>query len=360
MLPHVRDWYAARTFTLRQWSPSELVTAKGRQRIAVVLPARNEESTIGAIVRTIREELVEGIGLIDEVVVMGSRSTDDTAAEATRAGAAVFAVDDVLPQLGRRDGKGEAMWKALAVTEADLLVFVDADLGDFSASWVTALVGPLLVHDGIDLVKAAYDRSLNLDGDVSPTGGGRVTELTARPILNAHWPELAGILQPLAGEYAARRSVLEQVQFVCGYGVEIGLLVDVLRLRGLGALAQVDLGRRVHRNRADVDLVATASAVVQAAARRLPSAIGVATSVTRFEREPGGFAPIEVDVPDDERPPYASVFVSATGLPCAMTCTTAPSTGGRSPSSSASLARTVMLAVRPSAAASTVTSMSSR
>ena len=311
MLSHVGEWFDARTFTLRQWSAADLVGRKGEQRIAVVLPARNEASTVGAIVRRIREELVDSIGLVDEVLVMDSRSTDATAAIAARAGAEVFEVDAVLPAFGRRDGKGEAMWKSLAVTTADLLVFVDADLSDFTADWVTALVGPLLAHPEVDLVKAAYDRSLTLHGQTSPTGGGRVTELTARPILNAHWPELAGILQPLAGEYAARRTVLEQVPFVCGYGVEIGLLVDVLRLRGLDALAQVDLGRRVHRNRADVDLVATASAVVQAAARRLPSTTGVATTVTRYEREPAGFVALDVEVPADERPPYKTVAVPA-------------------------------------------------
>ena len=315
MLPHVRDWYDARTFTLRQWSAAELAQRKRGQRIAVVLPARNEQETVGAIVRTLRRELVESVGLVDEVIVMDSRSTDTTAAVATHAGAAVYTVDDVLPALGRRDGKGEAMWKSLAVTDADLLVFVDADLSDFSATWVTALLGPLLVHPEVDLVKAAYDRSLTLGAETAPTGGGRVTELTARPVLNAYWPELAGILQPLAGEYAARRTVLEQVPFVCGYGVEIGLLIDVLRLRGLDALAQVDLGRRVHRNRADVDLVATASAVVQAAARRLPFAPSVATAVTRFERDPAGFAAVEIDVPDDERPPYATI---ATMAPAAL------------------------------------------
>lgn len=306
MLPHVREWYDSHTFSARHWSPVALAAQKNGQRVAVVLPARNEMPTVGAIVRTVRRELVDTVGLVDDVIVMDSRSTDGTAAAAARAGATVFHVDDVLAELGRRDGKGEAMWKSLAVTGADLLVFVDADLRDFSAGWVTGLLGPLLERPEIDLVKAAYDRSLTLDGESSPTGGGRVTELTARPILNAHWPELAGIVQPLAGEYAARRTVLEQVPFVCGYGVEIGLLVDVLQLRGLGSLAQVDLGRRVHRNRADVDLVATASAVVQTAARRLPST-GIATTVTTFEREPGGFAAVAVDVPDDERPPYLSL-----------------------------------------------------
>lgn len=306
MLPHVSRWFADRTFSARRWSALDLAAAKNGLRVAVVLPARDEAPTVGAIVRTIRTELVDATGLVDEIVVMDSRSTDATAAVARRTGARVFAVDDVLPALGRRDGKGEAMWKSLAVTDADLLVFVDADLRDFSAQWVTGLLGPLIEHPAIDLVKAAYDRALSLPGEHTPTGGGRVTELTARPLLNAHWPELAGILQPLAGEYAARRSVLEQVPFVCGYGVEIGLLVDVLRLRGLNALAQVDLGRRTHRNRPDADLVATASAVVQTAARRLSTA-PVATEVTRFERDPAGFAAYATEVPDDERPPYVSV-----------------------------------------------------
>jgi glucosyl-3-phosphoglycerate synthase len=307
MLPHVREWFDTRTYSVRRWSADELAGAKNGQRVAVVLPARNEDSTVGSIVRTIRRELVDSVGLVDEVVVMDSRSTDGTAAAACRAGADVFQVDDVLPALGRRDGKGEAMWKSLAVTTADLLVFVDADLRDFSAAWVTGLLGPLLDQPDVDLVKAAYDRSLNLGTESSPTGGGRVTELTARPILNAHWPDLAGVLQPLAGEYAARRDVLEQVPFVCGYGVEVGLLIDVLQLRGLRSLAQVDLGRRIHRNRADADLVATASAVVQAASRRLPLIERAQTTVTRFAREPGGFVAVSVEVPDDERPPYASI-----------------------------------------------------
>jgi glucosyl-3-phosphoglycerate synthase len=302
----VSQWFSDRTYSVRRWSAEDLAAAKGAQRVAVVLPARNEGLTVGAIVQTIRRELVDAVGLVDEIVVMDSRSTDDTAATARRAGAQVFAVDDVLPTLGRRDGKGEAMWKSLAVTDADLLVFVDADLHDFPAAWVTGLLGPLLEHSDIDLVKAAYDRALTLGSEQSPTGGGRVTELTARPLLNAHWPELAGILQPLAGECGARRAVLEQVPFVCGYGVEIGLLVDVLRLRGLAALAQVDLGQRAHRNRADADLIATASAVVQAAARRLPAG-AVSTDITRFDREPAGFRAHTVAVPDDERPPYVSV-----------------------------------------------------
>lgn len=310
MLPHVRDWYRTHTFSLRDWSPIDLAAAKDGARVAVVLPARDEQHTVGSIVRRLRRDLVDGVGLVDQVVVMDSGSTDATATVAARAGADVHRVDEVLPALGRRSGKGEAMWKALAVTDADVLVFLDADLQDFSTAWVSGLLWPLLHRPEVDLVKAAYTRALTLGPVSSPTGGGRVTELTARPLLNALWPELAGIVQPLSGEYAARRTVLEQVPFVCGYGVEIGLLIDLLRLRGLSALAQVDLGHRVHRNRDDTDLVGTASAVVQAAARRLPGT-SPATTVTRYERGPSGFRPVDVHVADDERPPYASLAAAA-------------------------------------------------
>jgi glucosyl-3-phosphoglycerate synthase len=311
MQPHVRRWFDTRTYASDRWSAGDLARRKQGHRVAVVLPARNEEATVGGLVAQVRHDLVDRVGLVDEVVVMDSRSTDATARVAAAAGAAVHAVDDVLPTLGARPGKGEAMWKSLAVTSADLVVFLDADLREFSSQYVVGLLGPLLDHPEVDLVKAAYDRSLLLGAESSSTAGGRVTELTARPLLNAHWPDLAGVLQPLAGECAARRSVLEQVPFVCGYGVETGLLVDVLELRGLHALAQVDLGRRVHRNRPDDDLVATASAVVLAAARRSAPGRRVAPTVTRFVREDGRFVPVVVDVEEDERPPFATVTASA-------------------------------------------------
>jgi glucosyl-3-phosphoglycerate synthase len=303
----VHEWFRTRTFAAGTWSAEGLVEAKDGQRVAVVLPARDEEATVGQIVSTIRQDLVDSVGLVDDVVVIDSRSTDRTAAVARRAGARVFHADQILTSLGPRDGKGEAMWKSLAVTRADLLVFIDADLRSFSPAYVTGLLGPLLAFPEVALVKAAYDRRLVLGHGPWTHGGGRVTELTARPILNALWPDLAGLLQPLAGEYAARRSVLEQVPFACGYGVDIALLLDVHARLGLEAFAQVDLGARSHRNRPDEDLVAMASAVLQAALRRLPGDLVPTSTVTRFERLQAAFAPVTADVPPDERPPFATI-----------------------------------------------------
>ncbi len=307
MLPDVRRWFDAQTFHSDEWSVDELLVAKGEQRVSVVLPARNEQRTVGGIVANIRTHLLDRVGLVDEVVVMDSRSNDATSQLARRAGAEVFAVDEVLPRLGLRDGKGEALWKSLAVTTGDIVVFLDADLIDFSPHYVTGLLGPLLTQPRISFVKAAYERPLTFGSHGALTGGGRVTEFVARPVLNAHWPQLAGFLQPLAGEYAARREALERVPFVCGYGVEVGLLIDLLDQEGLFALAQVDLGHRRHRNRSDAELVAMVSAVLQAAARRLPGAQPIATALTQFERDDHGYVPITVEVLDDERPPYASL-----------------------------------------------------
>ncbi len=307
MLPDVRRWFGTHTFHSDEWSVDALLVAKGQQRVSVVLPARNEQRTLGGIVGTIHSDLVDHVGLVDEVVVMDSRSTDATAQLARKSGAKVFAVDEVLPWLGPRDGKGEALWKSLAVTTGDIVVFLDADLIEFSTHYVTGLLGPLLTQPGISFVKAAYERPLTFGTHGALTGGGRVTEFAARPVLNAYWPELAGFLQPLAGEYAARREALERVPFVCGYGVEVGLLIDLLQDDGLFALAQVDLGHRRHRNRGDAELVAMASAVLQAAARRLPGAQPISTTITQFQRNDHAYVPTTVDVLDDERPPYATL-----------------------------------------------------
>src|SRR5205085_11385452 len=180
-----------------------------------------------------------------------SDSTDATAAVARAAGADVVATADVLPAHGSRPGKGEALWKSLAATTGDLVVFFDADLVGDVAHYVPGLLGPLLADPQVAYVKGCYTRPLSLDGVTTPAGGGRVTELTARPLLNALWPELAGFVQPLGGEYAGRRSALERVPFVSGYGVEVGLLVDLLQVCGLQGLAQVDLGTRQHSHQTD-------------------------------------------------------------------------------------------------------------
>ena len=221
--------------------------------VSVCLPARNEEATVGAIVATVVAELA---GLVDEVVVVDDGSTDATAAVAATAGAKVVSAD--------RPGKGQALWKAMFVASGELLVFCDADIRHFSAGFVTALLEPLLASERIAFVKGFYQR---------PDGGGRVTELVARPVLSLLFPELAGILQPLAGEFASRRHVLERVPFTADYGVDLGLLVDVWRLVGLEGLAQADLGVRHHRNRPLDDLGPQAVQVLRAALDRAGVAV---------------------------------------------------------------------------------------
>ncbi|WP_372444287.1 glucosyl-3-phosphoglycerate synthase [Micromonospora qiuiae] len=225
-----------------------MLRAKGETRVSVVLPARNEEATVGAIVSTIREHLMDRISLVDELIVVDSRSTDRTAQVARAAGAEVVGQDAMTRGLPRLTGKGDALWAGLAAAEGEVVAFVDADLREFRPHFVTGLLGPLLTDASVDFVKGFYHRPLISSGGVEADGGGRVTELMARPVLNLFWPELAGFVQPLGGEYAGRREVLARVPFVSGYGVETAMLIDLLELVGLDALAQVDLGERKHRH----------------------------------------------------------------------------------------------------------------
>lgn len=230
-----------------------------RSRVSVCLPARNEAATVGRIVSAVVRELGGPGGVVDEVVVVDDGSTDATAPVASAAGALVVAAADVLPRLGPGTGKGEALWKSLHVATGDILVFLDADLLDFDPAFVTGLLAALEEDPSVGLVKGFYER---------PGGGGRVTELVARPLLGLFFPELAGIRQPLGGEFAARREVLEQVPFVQGYGVDLALLVDVARRFGSAAVDQVDLGVRTHRNRPLDELSAQATAVLRVALQR--------------------------------------------------------------------------------------------
>ncbi|TDD80664.1 glucosyl-3-phosphoglycerate synthase [Actinomadura darangshiensis] len=313
MLPEVASWLARRTSTAEDWPPRLLLAAKGGTRISVVLPARDEEATVGAIVAAVRTDLVERIPLVDEIVVVDSRSADRTAAVAAAAGAEVVAQDAVLPRRGRMSGKGEALWKSLAATSGDLIVFVDADLREFTSSYVTGLLGPLLTDPSVGYVKGCYDRPL-VDGDRRVEGGGgRVTELVARPLINLHWPLLAGVMQPLGGEYAGRRALLERLPFVTGYGVELGLLLDVYQDSGLDAIAQVDLGRRVHKHQSTEALGAMSGQIMLAAWSRLERhgrmmpLEAPSTALTRFRRGPGGHDARTTDVAVGERPPMIEV-----------------------------------------------------
>jgi glucosyl-3-phosphoglycerate synthase len=303
---HWQDWPAPRLLAAKQQAGT---------RISVVIPARNEQRTVGRVVSTLRQALVNELPLVDEIVVMDSDSTDATGSVASKAGATVHRAKDVAPELGTFPGKGEALWKSLLVTDGDLVVFVDADLTRWGPHFVTGLLGPLLTDPGVQLVKGFYERVRTADDGSTSTEGGRVTELVARPMLSLWWPELAGVVQPLAGEWAARRSLMESLSIPVGYGVELSTLLDTAARCGLAALAQVDLGSRAHKHQADHDLaVMAAELLLVAEARRDPPAPPPADAVLRqFVRENGAARPRFRPIPTRERPPLVTVRSAAAG-----------------------------------------------
>ncbi|MGW5622538.1 glucosyl-3-phosphoglycerate synthase [Streptomyces olivaceus] len=314
MLEEVERWLNARSWSAGDRPLQRLLAAKHAtgQSVSVVLPALDEEATVGGIVAVIRRELVERVPLVDEIVVVDSGSGDRTAQVAAAAGARVVHRDAILPRIPAVPGKGEVLWRSLLVTGGDIVCFVDADLREFSPDFVSGTVGPLLTDPDVHLVKAMYDRPLTVSdgpaaGRAAPGEGGRVTELVARPLLNLHWPRLAGFVQPLGGEYAARRSLLERLPFPVGYGVELGMLVDSLHLVGLDALAQVDVGVRVHRHQDGRALGRMAAAIYRTAQLRLARGHLVRPTLTQFERGVDGFEPRTYAVDTEERPPMAEI-----------------------------------------------------
>ncbi|WP_330297142.1 glucosyl-3-phosphoglycerate synthase [Streptomyces sp. NBC_00503] len=317
MLEEVERWLSARSWSAADRPLDQLLSAKraAGTTVSVVLPALNEEATVGAIVEVIRRDLMDGAPLVDELVVVDSGSTDRTAEVAAKAGARVVHRDEILPRLPALPGKGEVLWRSLLATSGDVVCFVDADLRDFSSTFVSGIVGPLLTDPDVSFVKAMYDRPLarEYDGPAptrAPGGaeqGGRVTELVARPLLNLHWPQLAGFVQPLGGEYAVRRDLLERLPFPVGYGVELGLLVDSLHTVGLDALAQVDVGVRLHRHQDGLALGRMAAAIYRTALLRLSRGHLVRPELTQFERGPEGFVPHTYAVDTEERPPMRDI-----------------------------------------------------
>jgi len=308
-------WFARRTHSWCDWALDDLVSTKERTgtTVSLVVPARNEAATVGAVVSRVREALVDTVSLLDEIVVIDSDSDDATSAVAADAGAVVHRAAEIRPDLGSFPGKGEAMWKSLFVTRGDVLVFMDADLVDWDTHFVPGLLGPLLTDPDVQLVKGFYQRPL-LDGgipvgsldasDTSAFEGGRVTELVARPLIALLFPELAGLVQPLAGEWAVRRSSFARLAVPTGYAVELAALVDLVRSDGIDAVAQVDLGRRAHRHQALRDLGAMATQIMAAAHRR--SDLQVKDDVValhQFHPGQGHAAPVEREVPVVERPP---------------------------------------------------------
>lgn len=309
----VADWLARRTYAAADFPLERLLAAKGASTVSVVLPAREVAQTIGPIVAALVP--LRDAGLLDELLVIDAGSADGTTDVARAAGAAVVQEAEVLAEHGPARGKGDALWRAVHATTGDVVAFVDADSADFDArAAVQGLIGPLLTDADVAFVKGAYRRPLTVGAEVVPEGGGRVTELLARPLLNLYVPTLAGIVQPLAGEVAARRTLLEALPFPVGYGVEIANLLDALEHAGLDALAQVDLGERRNAHQPLHALSAMAYAVLVAAERRIhgEDAALVLPPLVR-PRTDGSLAAADVAV--DERPPLRELAVPRAAQP---------------------------------------------
>ena len=310
------EWFRSRTYHHSRFSdPSVLHRAKQRMgtTITVCLPTRSEAETVGDIVRTIRRDLMDEVPLVDEMVVIDAGSADGTADRASDAGASVYQEADILPDVEPVGGKGDALWKSMFVTKGDLVVFIDSDIREFDSRFVTALLGPILTEDGVRYVKAFYERPFREGEELLPSGGGRVTELVARPFLNLFFPELAAVIQPLAGEYAGTRELLESVPFFSGYGVELGLLVDAIDRCGLAGLAQVDVDRRIHRNQSMHELSRMSFEILQTAMRRLASTgrielyADLCQVFHQFRNLGEGYSPETATIRVVERPPPASM-----------------------------------------------------
>jgi glucosyl-3-phosphoglycerate synthase len=312
----VATWFDRRTFQHDRFgSAADLAAAKRAAglTISVCVPTRNEAATIGPIVRLLREELIEKVSLIDELAVMDAGSEDDTRTIAAAEGAAVFVEGEVLPEEGPGSGKGEGLWKSVHACTGDIIAWVDADIVNFHQRFVTGLVGPLLADRTVGYTKGFYQRPIKVgDGAQHPTEGGRVTELLARPLLNAFWPPLAELVQPLSGEFAGRRELLERIPFYSGYGVELGLLIDILKEAGIDAIAQVDLERRVHRNQGIAALSRMSFGILQTAMSHLAEEgrIGEATWSTLYTQFDGAGdvpRPVTRELTVTKRPPLTKV-----------------------------------------------------
>ncbi len=312
----VDKWFAENTFTSSEFADLErLVELKRAQNVTISLglPALNEEETIGRVVRTFRAGLMERVPLLDEIVVVDSGSQDRTREIAKAEGVPVYVHREIAPELRAYEGKGEALWKSLFVLKGDIVCWVDTDIRNIHPKFVYGIVGPLLLHPRVQYVKAFYQRPLSVAGELQTTGGGRVTELAARPILNLFFPELSGMVQPLAGEYGGRRRLLEQLPFFTGYGVETGLLIDVLQRAGLDAIAQTDMKQRIHRNRSLLMLSKMSFAVLQVALKRVGETLGhpiweeANASLKLITAERNRYRLEVEEIEEVERPPVASV-----------------------------------------------------
>jgi glycosyltransferase involved in cell wall biosynthesis len=312
----VDKWFAENTFHAREFADlNHLLALKHKQdlTISLALPALNEEATVGKVIQTVKQALMDQVPLLDEIVLIDSDSTDRTREIAADLGVPVFIHQEILPAYGVRTGKGEALWKSLYVTRGDLLVWIDTDIVNIHPRFVYGVLGPLLVNPRIQFVKGFYRRPLKVGDKVQAGGGGRVTELTARPLLNLFYPELSGLVQPLSGEYGGRRAALERLPFYCGYGVETGLLIDVLERYRLPAIAQVDLVERVHHNQPLEALSKMSFAIIQAVIHKLEHRYGraflddVNKTMKLIRYGAHGYSLDVVEIIEKERPPMIEI-----------------------------------------------------
>jgi glucosyl-3-phosphoglycerate synthase len=313
----VDKWFAENSFHAGEFADLDrLLDLKRRQGLTVslALPALNEAANIGNVIRTMQRALVDECPLLDEIVVIDSMSTDDTVAIAESLGVPVHQHPRILPEMGSHRGKGEALWKSLAVLKGDLIAWVDTDIVNIDPRFVYGVLGPLITNPRLQYVKGYYQRPLREGDHLEPGEGGRVTELVARPLLNLFFPELSGLVQPLSGEYAGRRAALWQIPFFTGYGVEMGMLIDILNTFGLGAIGQVDLEERVHRNQPLSALSRMAFAIIQVAMQRVGERRGLALmdamqqSLKQILYGQDHFQLEVRAIRDAERPPMATVL----------------------------------------------------
>lgn len=308
----VDKWFAENTYHANEFADlKQLLELKKQQNVTIslALPALNEEETVGKVIHTVKSALMDNVPLLDEIVLIDSNSKDQTRQIAESLGIPVYIHQQVLPNYGVRRGKGEALWKSLYVTKGDIILWIDTDIVNIHPRFIYGLIGPMLSNPSVQFVKGFYRRPLRVGDKIQASGGGRVTELTARPLLNLYYPQLSGVIQPLSGEYGGRRSVLEQLPFFSGYGVEIGLLIDVADKFGLNAIAQVDLQERIHHNQPLEALSKMSFAIIQAVSRKLENSLQLSflkdvNKTMKLVRYDAGHFFLDVEeIAEQERPP---------------------------------------------------------
>ena len=284
-----------RSLDVSDCAVGSVAAAKAGRTVSLCIPCRDEAATIGPLVSAIRHELIERVPLVDELIILDDRSTDDTAAVAASAGGTVVPIENVHARYGEGHGKGNALWACLAASTSDFVVWLDGDITSFEPHWISRLLAPMLDDESIALVKAVSHRPTQMGG------GGRTTELVTRPLLSLYFPELTGLHQPLAGEYAGRRTVLEQLPFVQGWGVEIAMLIDLARQHGARSIAQIDVGTREHRHRSLHALSVQAAEVMATMLARVPDGSLLTHDAPALHRADGSVVPLNLS----ERPPLA-------------------------------------------------------